>query len=269
MPDSGRFLRRFRKGKIVRAFVISAMLGFSVLGVSANVVIGNGKIETERRSVPAFKSVALSGSGTLRVHKGESKVEVTCDSNILPYITTAVSNGELVIGFKPALILRNPSKIQFDVTLPDLRGMRIAGSGDAFVDSFSGDSFSAEISGSGNLKAELEYGTVSLGVSGSGGVDAVVKTRTFDLRCAGSGDAKISGSADSAGIEVAGSGSLQGADFAAIDARVRVSGSGRVDLRAKKSLNAALMGSGSLHYWGDPSITQSVMGSGSIKKAGD
>jgi hypothetical protein len=253
----------------MRSFIVSAMLMAVALGASAEIVIGNGKIETERRKLPAFRSIALSGSGTLRVHKGDRKVEVTTDSNILPYITTDVSSGELRIGFKPALEIRRPTKLVFDVTLPELSGLGVSGSGEAYVDAFSGDSFSGELSGSGGIKADLDYTKVSLRSSGSGGYDAAVKARDFRFRCSGSGGAVIEGSADSSEIELSGSGELGARDFAVGEASLRMSGSGRVELRASKSLKIVVSGSGEVRYWGNPSLSQRVSGSARISKAGD
>jgi hypothetical protein len=253
----------------MRTFIVSAMLMAVALGASADIVIGNGKVETESRNLPAFRSILFSGSGTLRVHKGGRKVEITSDSNILPYIITEVSGGELRIGFAPDLTIRKPSKLSFDVTLPELSGLRLSGSGEAYVDAFSGDSFTAELSGSGGIKADLDYGKVSLRSSGSGGFDAAVKAREFRFRCSGSGGAVIDGRADSADIELSGSGEVGARDFAVGEASLRMSGSGRVEIRASKSLKVEVSGSGEVRYWGNPSLTQRVSGSARISKAGD
>jgi hypothetical protein len=245
------------------------MLAACLAGAHAEIVLGNGKVETERRNVPAFKSISVSGSGTLRVHKGGQKVEISCDSNILPYITTTVAGDELAIGFKPFVGIRNPSKLQFEVTIPELRGVRLSGSGNAYVDAFEGGSFSADISGSGGIKADLDYESVSFNASGSGGFDAAVKARDFRFRCSGSGKAFLRGSADVADVVISGSADLGGRDFAVEDARISVSGSGRIEIGAKSKLDVTLRGSGDLRYWGNPTITQSVSGSGRIAKAGN
>jgi hypothetical protein len=245
------------------------MLAAAALGAYADVVVGNGKVETERRNVPAFSSISVGGSGTLRVHRGTRKVEITSDSNILPYVTTTVEGGELKIGFKPFTSIMKSTKQEFDITLPDFTGLRLSGSGDAYIDAFSGDTFSATVSGSGGVKAELDYTTVALNASGSGGFDANVKADKFDLRCTGSGSAFLRGSSSRAAITISGSADVGGRDFAANDARVVISGSGNVDIRTAKSLDASLSGSGRIRYWGNPSISQRVSGSGSISKAGD
>jgi hypothetical protein len=239
------------------------------LGAFADVVLGNGKVETERRSVPLFSSIDVGGSGTLKVHRGPQKVEISCDSNILPYVTSVVEAGELKIGFRPFTSVRGPTRMEFDVTLPDLAGIRLTGSGEAYVDEFNGGSFSADISGSGGIKAELEYASISLNLSGSGGVDVAVKAGDFRLRCSGSGGSFIRGSAKKAEIALSGSAELGARDFVVEDARVISNGSSHIEIRATKSLDATLSGSGDLRYWGDPTIMERVSGSGRIAKAGN
>lgn len=247
----------------------SLVLALSPILAFAGIIIGNGKIASETRELPAFSSISVSGSGTLRVHRGPQKVVVACDSNILPYISTTVVNGELVIGIKPLAGIINATKYEYDVTLPELRGLRQSGSGESYVDKFSGDGFSGSISGSGGIKAELDYSKVELKVSGSAGFDATVVARDFSLRGSGSGYSTIKGRAISADLSLSGSGGFGGKDFSVDEARIGISGSGRVDIRANKRIDATMSGSGSLRYWGNPAVSQRTSGSGRLAKAGD
>ena len=102
----------------MRARIIAALLAASLLGTAcgafADVVRGNGKVKTEGRSLPSFSSVSLSGSGDLRIHKGSQRLEITADSNVLPYITTEVTGGVLKIGFKPFTSITKITKLVFD-----------------------------------------------------------------------------------------------------------------------------------------------------------
>ncbi len=249
--------------------ILACFLSLLAVGAFADMVSGNGKVETERRSVPAFSSISVGGSGTLRVHRGARKLEIACDSNVLPYITTVVSGGELRIGLKPFTSLGNVTKMEFDVTIPELEGVSLSGSGNAYIDAFKGNSFEGALSGSGGIKAELEYRTVALKLSGSGGFDASVKAGRFDLVCSGSGGAYIKGKAEGAAIALSGSAELGARDFAASDAKIVASGSSRMEIRAARSLDVTLSGSGELRYWGNPSVSTRVSGSGRVSKAGD
>jgi hypothetical protein len=257
---------RFR---LTQRSIFVSLLAFLSFGACADVVVGNGSIKTEERHLPAFSSIAVSGSGTLRVHRGHQRVAITSDSNILPYIVTTVSGDQLTIGLKPMASVLDSTKMEFDITIPDLSCVRLSGSGDSYIDAFSGDLFTGTISGSGTMKASLDYTKADLTVSGSGGFDAKVRAVAFDLRCSGSGRVSLEGSAGRIDMAVAGSGRIGAHDFAAQDARIAISGSGDVEVKAEKSIDARLSGSGALQYWGSPSISQQVSGSGRITRAGD
>lgn len=245
------------------------MLASLALGASADIVIGNGRVSTESRNVPAFKTISVSGSGTLRVHKGAQKVQIKSDSNILAYITTTVSGDELKIGFKPFSSILKLSKLEYDVTLPELEGVRLSGSGDAIVDAFKGKSFSGEVSGSGGIKAELDYKSVSLRTTGSGDFSATVVANELELRCSGSGGASLKGAASRVDVTISGSADIRARELEARDVAIAVSGSGSIEIKADKSIDAKISGSGDVRYWGNPSVSQRVSGSGNIKKAGN
>jgi Protein of unknown function (DUF2807). len=233
------------------------------------IIWGNGDIETEERFLTAFDSISMGGSGKLRVHRGDFKVTVTGDSNVLPAVSTIVSEGELKLGMKALSCVLKLSELVFDVSLPELSGLRIAGSGSAEADAFSGDEIVAQISGSGTLCATLDYGRVQVRSSGSGGFEGTIAAKEFELHLSGSGSAKLLGSAERADIRISGSGAVLAPEFATKEARLSASGSGRAELRAARSIDAQLSGSGELKYWGDPEVRQRVSGSGRVYKAKD
>jgi Protein of unknown function (DUF2807). len=251
----------------MRMLIASAMLALSAVAASAQFVIGNGNVVSETRKVPAFTAISVSGSGVLRVHRGPQKVVLTCDSNVMPLITTTVSHGELSIGFKPFASIMNAHKFEFDVTIPELSGLSQSGSGDSFIDAFSGDTFSGSISGSGGMQAKLDYGEIDLHSSGSAGFDATIIAKDFKYRSSGSGSSQIRGGAEKAELGLSGSSDFSGQDFSVDSGTVSISGSGHVDIRANKSLVARLSGSGSLRYWGDARVDQRTSGSGHVEKA--
>ena len=248
--------------------VLAFLLAFLSFGAFADIVVGNGQIETENRELPAFRAIDVGGSATVKVHRGAQKIEICSDSNILPYITTTVSGGELTIGLKPFTSIMGSTDMRFEITVPKLEGIRLSGSGQAYIDSFDGDSFSAVVSGSVSVKAPgLAYSKTSLSFSGSGGLDATVKAETLDLRCTGSGALRISGKADRGEIAISGSSDIRARDLAVGEARVEISGSGEVEIRAVESLDADISGSGSIKYWGSPNVSQRISGSGRVSKA--
>jgi hypothetical protein len=231
---------------------------------------GNGDIETEERFETGFSSVGVSGSCTVRLHRGDYKIEVTSDENLLPYISTRVSGDKLHLGFKHSMWVVRKTELSFDVTLPELSGISCSGSGEIEVDAFSGNEFSAFLSGSCDIKAEgLDYQSISFGSSGSGAIKAIVQSSDFKLHCSGSGDVSVMGSAVNAELSLSGSADVDARNFAAQEARIGSSGSSRVEMRVVKTLNAHISGSGVVRYCGDPTVSRHISGSGRVQRAGD
>lgn len=252
-----------------------AALVVAALGVAGFVLVscvserGNGNITTEKREVPAFTALSLSGSGTLRLKKGDFKVLVITDSNIQSAILTEVEGKTLRIGAKPGAGPFWPTRLEYEVSLPDLDGISVSGSGNIESEAFSGSDIRIDISGSGSITGALSYRNAKAGISGSGSLQGDGVFGSLDCRLSGSGHAKLSGLASSLVVDLSGSGSLDGRDFSADKVKVGVSGSGEVDIRAKELVEARLSGSGSLRYWGNPKVEERTSGSGRIERAGD
>jgi hypothetical protein len=257
-----------RKITIAAAAIAAALIASSCENLG--LYIGNGTVTSETRSVAAFTSIRVTGSGTLRVHKGDQQVTVTSDSNIVPKITTSVSGTKLTIGIEPFTSICDATKLEYDVTLPSLEGVDLAGSGDIVVDAFAGSSFSGNISGSGNITADLAYDSAALSCTGSGDTTAKITAASLSYDCSGSGKASFTGTATKVKLSIAGSGSVNAQALTAKDASIGISGSGSVAIRATGVLATNITGSGSVRYWGSPAaVNTSGSGSGSVSRAGD
>ena len=139
-------------------------------------------------------------------------------------------------------------KAHFTVTVPQLRGATIAGSGDIRVDRVQGPSFEGTVAGSGGISlAQIEVQTLKLAIAGSGGVKAGA------------------GRAQSAEYDIAGSGDL---DLGArrcpategIDRRVR-----RRARTVDGTADVSIMGSGDVEIGGGAKCNVSKMGSGDVR----
>ena len=189
---------------------------------------GSGVSKTETRTVTDFHRIAVDGCADLSVQVGgATSVAVTGDDNLVGFVTTEVRDGSLVIGMKSGSYSTHVN-LRVAITTPGLDALSIRGSSDAEVSGIAGGSFSAEIKGSGDVRA-------------SGKVDRL------DAVIAGSGDLHLDG-------------------LEAREANVGVSGSGDVEVWTTESLVASVSGSGDVRYRGDPKVTKSVAGSGSVSK---
>ena len=206
----------------------------------------------QTRDVSGFSGVAASGSFDVFITTGSREsVRLEGDNELLDKIETVVEGKVLHIRTKREY---QNDHLDFDgveihVTARELNELKLSGSGKMRVNSpLKADAFSASVSGSGRIDAsQITSNRLKAAISGSGGFNA-------------------SGSAKETEITVSGSGGFNGKNFTAGDAKVRVSGSGDVYLRAENTLEGVLSGSGVIHYSGNAKVTERKSGSGRIVK---
>ncbi len=153
---------------------------------------------------------------------------IQADDNILPLLTSDVSGHRLVLGTKPNTSYDTRNRIVYQLTVRDLRGLTISGSGDATATDISTSAMTITISGSGTVH--------------------------------------LSGQAESQSVTISGSGTYDAPDFTTRTANVTVTGSGDAHVNCTGELSARITGSGTVTYTGTPSVHQSITGSGSIRR---
>ena len=226
--------------------LVSGCLVIDLNGCSAKKIKGSGNVSTEARQVPDFNRIHLKGSGKLFLTRGERpSVEIKTDDNILPVIKTEVSDGKLVIShdnYNP-----RPTTLHYFITVNDLKGIAVSGSADITSDGkFVSDNFSADISGSGDMRLELEVERLDSDISGSGSM-------------------RFSGTADSLDASITGAGNIRALDMETREVRLKITGSGNCEVNALETLNVKITGSGNVKYKGSPQISKKVTGSGNIR----
>ncbi|MFW5773321.1 MAG: head GIN domain-containing protein, partial [Tangfeifania sp.] len=210
--------------------------------------------EKEIRDVSEFSKISLNVSGKLYLQQGDrQRVEIVAKSSTLEDIVTEVKGGELIIRFKNRNVFWrsfNPGKIEIYVSVPEIEGLSVSGSGDIIADErINSRRMSLAVSGSGNIRLDdLRTDRVKSSISGSGGVFI------------GSG-----GMAEDFEASISGSGSVKAEDFEAENVKVHISGSGNCSIHAAETLNVRVAGSGSVYYSGNPQVDSSVSGSGRVR----
>src|SRR5436190_22427359 len=128
-------------------FKIICLLTFAVSISGCNVFCteGEGSIETETRNLEDFKSIVLDVSADVTVVKGQpAKAEIETYRNLLEKIETKTSRGRLKITSDGCVSAGE--KIKIKITLPQLEGLEINGSGNIIVpDTFTVDKLNLEI----------------------------------------------------------------------------------------------------------------------------
>ena len=254
----------------LRKLVIGiAALALLFLFTACDVTLGSGPVgsgvETaSKRETAAFSRVDLRGDANVSIVVGQARsVTVRGDDNLLDRVKTKVEGDTLVISTRPH---RSKIGISVKIRVPKLNGTELSGSGTIDVHKLSGASFSADLSGSGEIELAGEVDELVLDLSGSGKARLHnVSAREMQLSIPGSGEIDASGTADSLEIDIPGSGAAYLDSLSAREAQADISGSGEVSLKTTTSLKASISGSGEISYLGHPrQLSKDVSGSGTI-----
>jgi hypothetical protein len=234
---------------------LAAIVAASALaGCQVHAQEGGGPTVSKNYSVGNFSAIEVAGPYDVEVRTG-SKPSVSAQGGerLLERTVVEVSGDKLVI--RPE---GNHSffhwgwgrrgKAHFVVTVPQLNGATIAGSGDISVDKISGQGFEGTVAGSGGINlAAINVQQLKLSIAGSGGVKAGA------------------GTAQSANYDIAGSGDIDAGAVQAQGLKVSIAGSGGVKAHSSGTADVSIMGSGDVDVAGGAKCTISKAGSGNVR----
>jgi hypothetical protein len=200
--------------------------------------------------VGAFTQVSASGSEDITITTGKAvSVVATGPQDKLDKLDIRVEGDTLKIGHKKGNWGWNWSsgdEVTIRVSVPQLHGVRVAGSGNVTADSGSGPAFVASSSGSGDIKV------------------ARLNSPSVSISTAGSGDVTAAGQCTTAKISVSGSSNINAGALKCVDADIGISGSGDVKLAATGNANVRISGSGDVVVTGGARCQSKVSGSGDV-----
>ena len=236
-------------------FLLALFMFVMILTVTAcnvNIVKGSGDVITETRQVSNFDSISVSGSGQVVVTQdGNESLSIETDDNVMKHVKAEVDGGTLKLGFGDGINIISASRLVFYVSVDDLAGLSVSGSGDVESDFIESELLDTSVSGSGGITiTDSRAGRVKADISGSGEIS-------------------VAGEADSQEVELSGAGNYQAGNLCSASVMVSVSGSGDATVCAEKTLDASTSGSGSVRYYGRPTINSSDSGSGKIVSLGE
>lgn len=217
------------EGFPMRLRLALAVLAVVLLVTGCSVTRGSGQVATESRPVNGFSKVELSGTGELTIEKtGTESLSISAEDNLLPRLTSEVSGGTLTLGTEPNTSIVPTQPITYSLTVKDLTGLAVSGSGNIQV-------------------ANLTTAALSIKISGSGTITA-------------------GGTADDQDLEISGSGHYRAEQLTSKTVKAAISGSGTAHVVATDALDVKISGSGTLTYSGNPQIKQEISGSGKLIK---
>ena len=187
---------------------------------------GDGVIIIEGRAVTEFSKVAISGAYKIQWSHGSPALSITTDQNLLPHITTTVSDGTLRIGSKRSL---RPTR-------------------DATITSTSDSLADVELTGANHLKAGQLIGP------------------ELKVRATGTSSIHVDGSVTKLDAGLTGASSLNAQSFQTQTATVSITGALHAEVNTTEALKASITGAGSITYSGNPkTLEKTVTGVGKIR----
>lgn len=233
-----------------------ARFALTLSGIAVAIAGCSGRSEQEAGPMGAktvavgdFKKIESAGSYDITVKTGSApSVRIEGPQNVIDNIVVEVEGDELQIHSKSGINLgwKNSGPVKIAVTVPQLNGASMAGSGTIAVDKVVADTFEAGIAGSGDLSLPS------------------VSAKTVEVDIAGSGNVMLAGTAERASYDIAGSGSVDSAKLVTRDAKVGIAGSGTVNGHATGQVTGDVLGSGTATFTGGAKCSVDKMGSGSI-----
>jgi len=190
-------------------------------------VSGSGKLVKEKRNVGSFNSISTEGAFDIEVVcQKPQDVDISGDDNILPLVTTEVSNN--VLHVRSLRDYSTSQRLTLRISTPDLVRIQSSGAGTIEVSGLKNDRFEIDVNGAPTIKASGETKALKIDTNGAGNVD------TYKLRAAR--------------VEVESKG---------------VSG---VEVYAAEQLDVTVSGPSHVTYRGNPVVNKTVHGPGSVEK---
>jgi hypothetical protein len=198
--------------------------------VACSVNTGSGNVVSESRNVSGFTKIDLSGSGEVTIDQnGTEALTIQAEDNLMPKLTTEVVDGTLRLGEKSSLTINLTKPVKYQVSVKDLSGLMISGSGTMTAAKITAPRLAVDISGSGKVT--------------------------------------VGGSVENQDLVISGSGDYQAKDLQTKTTTAKIAGSGEASVTVSDSLDIEMSGSGKLTYYGSPpQVTQQISGSGRVTK---
>ena len=213
-------------------------------------VKGNGHMTTETKQFGDIKGVELHSSFDVYLIQGSAAgVKIEGEENILPHIVMNIENDVLNIESEDNFWLQPRKDVKIYITSPVFNVIKSSGSGNIKSETkiTSDNPLTISVSGSSDVKIEVDAPEINTHVSGSGGIELAGETK------------KMYG-------EVSGSGDIKAMKLMAEESELNVNGSGNAQVYASVKLQANVSGSGDVRYKGNAEVSSNISGSGSVKK---
>jgi hypothetical protein len=210
---------------------------------------GNGVMKQEPREASSFTDISTSGAYKVIITQGNThSIRIDAEENLLPYILTDISGGELKIHSKKGINIQPTKDIKVYVTLQKVDKLSASGAGG--------------FTSTGTLTSDV----IQLRFSGAADADLDIRTQNLKVGVSGASNIKLKGNSDNAEYGISGAADIDALDLSTNDAKIGISGTGKANVFVQKKLDVSISGMGTIKYKGDPGVTKAVSGMGRISK---
>ena len=236
------------------SFLIACLILFSLScsdddnPVTPEGIVGSGDIIQMSLTLPEFHSIRNEIVATIAIASGdEQTVSMDVDNNIYEYITTTVSNGELIISKDPDVIF-SEYDLTLNITMTDLKKLTNDGVASiASTNTFGVDSVWLYLNGVGTIYLDLQADYLKTIMAGPSSVSLI-------------------GSATNHVLTNSSVGSVYSFNFEKDTTVVTLTGIGDASVYVNDYLRATITGIGSVYYRGDATVEATITGTGGIEK---
>jgi hypothetical protein len=188
---------------------------------------GSGNRQKQKRDVPTFSSLRTEGAFEIDIVAQQPlSLEIEADDNILPLVSTEVSNNVLHIKNLRGYSVSEP--VSLKISVPNLEGISSNGAGTIDISGLKNEKFEIDVNGAPTIRAAGETKLVDIDTNGAAKID------THRLRAA----------------------------QAIVDSK----GVSKVEVHAADKLDVTVSGPSHVIYIGDPVVNKTVNGPGSVQK---
>ncbi len=258
-------MKKFKNISINIAIVVLLALFASCEDWDLKGIRGEGPVVSEDLNIIEVEGIILEIPATVYIEKGdEQSIRIDAQQNILDNIVKTTDNGLLKLYFDKDVSRSEAIKVY--MTVSSLKGLDIRGSGEIISSTIfiSEENLYLNVSGSGNIIANVDAVDVDLSIYGSGNIQLKTNCTKLYSTIEGSGDISLEGRARQAEFYTSGSGDIHAFNFMHEISKVKIIASGDAELNVSELLTVSIEGSGNVYYKGLPSLSVIIAGSGNI-----
>lgn len=213
-------------------------------------VTGDGKMNSESRTMSAFNAIDVEGVFNVILDQGDKEaVRVEADENIIPLVLTDVDNNTLKVKLKDDVSIRNIGKVNVYITLKDIQQLTTKGVGSL------------------KCRSTLHLKDLKFDCEGVGASSLDIVADHLGVTSAVVGALTLTGQARDVKIDHSGVGEIAAFGLKAEDLALTTSGVGAAEVYASATLNINASGIGNVAYKGGaPTKNIRAEGLGKVKE---